>query len=850
MTFLILTFLPHHTSSIFLSLLTIIPERRPAAFKFLQPYIQSSTIPPRHTIVHTAAYNQEFFNALNAYALKVCRSEQQYPILVSFWSSITSEAVSSMLSRSRLGRLELQKQNQEDVLRRVIPWLAEGLAMRHSSDLRIGCYMVLTVLSSNANLSEELITALMEMVVHEWNDVTHAGLICLVILAQKRQASALPKKVSKALIAIEHLADDLVLLSKNYKVGKLVLGLILGKLKRLVRAGDADRLRSIRILMEANLMQPELVAAALRPMLRILQSAPSSASSKDGFDTRSALSDLILCLADSETAGPVTQAALGDMGVETQQLGFSLLGKHAMLKDVPETPEEDVEMHDVGDDTVMAPFEDLAKRIPAQTAFEMSLLSHSESYIFPSLSDTFLIACQSQKNLDAFSELPVLRKSLAQTEPFFVSFFARVWCSHFPTQARIAALRALSKYFSTGQLMADVQVLLPYILHALADPIPSIRRVATELVIALVSSYKAVGTHHSDSLKLPILGKGQIYGQGKESDRLAWLSWQDVGIFLQDWLVPQLEEIRLHADQIGRSIVNALAGTAERQEAENGHQRYKKSLRANVLTWLCSHVVDTPMYAVKARLLPILTRVTKVGQIATVTLLTQFLVTTLANGQSDIKNLCDLEDVDPSRYIDCVMDIATPDDKDSIKLLQDWISNSQTTAEPLLLVAAFRRLRNLWSLFKQQSQDTLGRTMLDLAMGDLHSHSDTVKQREALDFLRTVELSSDTLHSFLQECPSLSESGSKRSAKRRRTASPHSGDGIKYLSLVLEIVESSVKETHFPLLGRLSRIMADLQGYKQRSGIELHYLELLTMNSMRGILEHSGVCSNLLVLCR
>lgn len=57
-------------------------------------------------------------------------------------------------------------------------------------------------------------------------------------------------------------------------------------------------------------------------------------------------------------------------------------------------------------------------------------------------------------------------------------------------------------------------------------------------------------------------------------------------------------------------------------------------------------------------------------------------------------------------------------------------------------------------------------------------------------------------------------------------------------------------EADFPLLGRLFNMIADLQGYKHHTGTQLHYLELLAMNSVRGILERSAVCSSLSLMTR
>ncbi|KAI4142853.1 MAG: hypothetical protein LQ341_003088 [Variospora aurantia] len=845
-TCLILTFLPYHTSPVFLSLLTILPERRHGAFKFLQPYIQSSSIPSRHAIAYTAANNQDFFKALNTYTLRVCRCEQQYPALLSFWSSITSEAVSVMLDHSRLGRPELQKENQEDVLRRVMPPLAEGLAMHHSPDLRVGCYMILTVLGSKTNLSDELLAAMMEMVVHCWKLVTHAGLICLVIMAQQRHSMTLSRKVIKSLLAIEHLIDDLELLNDRYKVEKLVLGLILGILKRLGRPGDFHRIRTIRRLLEANLMQPSLVAAALTSMLCLLQDPASFPHTKDDFHTPSALADLIRCLSNLATVGPIVRSVLDHAETETRQSGFDVL--RGSLVGLPKTT--DVEMQDITITPRKVPFEDLVKRIPTQTAFKKSLLSQSESYIFSSLCDAFVEACQSSKNLHAFLELPVLRKSLASTELFFVSFFVRVWCGPHPIPARVAALNVLSNYLSNEKLLADVQLLLPYLIYVLADSSPSVRRAATEVVVAMAAFYDDVGTLDRHNAKLPILGKCRSYGEGNECDGIAWLPWQTVGIFLQEWLLPRLEECQLHAGRIGGSIANSLSAAAESGEVVNDQQSFKKSLRASVLTSLCSHVANTPIYAVKARLLPMLTGASKNGQAALMPLLNPILAATISRSQGDVEMHCEQDHVDASQYVKCVLEIATPNDEESIKLLQEYISTAPTNTNGLVDVAVFRRLRSIWPHLKAQTQITLAGIMLDLVLSDVCSQSEILRRREALDTLRKVKLSVDTLQSFLRSCPSLSDGRSTRGAKRRRIASPsHTSEAdIRKASLILEVVESSVTKAHLSLLGKLTKLMADFQEYKQHSGIELHYLELLAMNTMRGILENSAVRSDSLFL--
>ncbi|KAL8867073.1 MAG: hypothetical protein Q9174_005898, partial [Haloplaca sp. 1 TL-2023] len=541
-TCFILTFLPYHQLPIFLIMLSILPEQRPAAFKFLHPYIQSSANPPRHTVVHTAAHSQAFLQAFNSNTLGVCRRGQQYPTLLSFWSSINSEAVALMLDRSRLGRAELQKQSHEDVVLRIMPVLIEGLAMRHAPDLQVGCYMILTILSAKTQLSEDVLTGMMDRVVFRWENVAHAGLICLVALAQKRQAVKLPNKTFKAIVSLEHLPEDLALLKKHYRVEKLTLGMILGLLKRLSKAGSAERLRSIRFLLEANLMPSNLVAVALNSMLRLAKGIDPLPHPKDGFDVHSALVDLVLYIADTATVGPTFRLALEEADAEIKQYGNDLLGNRGALELVPVNEDEDEEMEDADDTLQATRYEELTSQIPTRTAFEVSLLSHTDSYIFKSLSDAFLSACQSSKNLHSFSELPVLRKSLAMTEPLYVSFFVRIWCGNYPVSARVAAITTLSNYFKGERLDADVQVLLPYVIYALGDASSMMRQVATELLVILADAYGAVANDaNGGPVTLPILGKGQIYGRENDDQDKGWLTQEVTFKLIRDWLIPHIE---------------------------------------------------------------------------------------------------------------------------------------------------------------------------------------------------------------------------------------------------------------------------------------------------------------------
>ena len=88
---ILLTFLPYHTSHIFPTLLSILPEKLPPSFKFLHPYVASLQSPPRHAILSAAIQNYGFFSAFSHFVLEVTKARYPSAILLGFWASITAQ---------------------------------------------------------------------------------------------------------------------------------------------------------------------------------------------------------------------------------------------------------------------------------------------------------------------------------------------------------------------------------------------------------------------------------------------------------------------------------------------------------------------------------------------------------------------------------------------------------------------------------------------------------------------------------------------------------------------------------------------------------------------------------------
>jgi len=838
---------------IFATLLSILPQNLPPVLKFLHPYTESFACPPRHTIVYTATNNQSFFAAFNSYVLGVCRAGQDYPAILSYWATVATEALAGVIDQSISGRRKVQRQKEEDVLLRILPVLNEGLSMRRVPDLRVGCYMILTVLASKVILKDIVLTAMMEAVAVNWTPTTtHAGLICLAVLAQQRQSAKLPKRVFKAINAIESLENDLKILNEQYRVDNLTLGLVLGTLDRLHEDQDAYQLSFVRTAIESHLMSTPNISAAVKS---ILVTANNSRPSRDGqLDIQGHLADLILRLVDSKEVGSVVQDTIKDTKIDMEHLEAKLQVVLQPADELQPQAIEDVDMDDTEHKSQADDLQKLASHIPTRTAYEISFLSHSESYVFGSLANAFGVASSSSASVRAFTEFPVLRKSLAMTEPLFLSFFARYWCGPYPASSRSAAIACVRDFFDEIEITTDVQALFPYVLYALADPAKLIRRTAAELVMKLTSVCAEKDGEGGMQKDRPILGFLNIYGEGSETKAISWLSNDDTSRLMRDVLVPSLEECRLDELYISRVFAASLNGPDHGRFPRTSLKELKKATRAAILGSLSSHVVNTPLYAVKHRLLSMLNGVEKVGSTSRSKALIPLLVGLEKQDEDRTKELCKREEVDEVLFMDYVAKIVSSNNREGIKILQRMIALDDSSPPVSLRKAAFHRVREIWPSMKHDMQLLMSSTLLDLAVKVSKNPTANDSQIEAMDILRNVPLSSEVLLSFLESLPALSPrpDDGPNNPKRRRTSHGHI-EGypstvnaavevvLRHITTILELVTASKAGTSPKLMHGLFQLLTDLQHSKGTNGTELAYLQSLVLGCMHEIVERSKV---------
>lgn len=848
-----MTFLPFHNTPLFSTVLSILPEDLPPTLRFLNPYIQSLSHPPRHAVVHSASNNRNFLASFSAHVLKSSRFEHPNSTLISFWASIVTEGVALMLDHAHSARRETQRQHQEDIILFMLPILNNGLSVENVPDLRVACYMIMIVLASKVDLGEGVVIAMMEAVASDWSQTSHAGLICLAVLAEQMQTPSLPKKVFKAAIALQSLDGDLLTIRKQYNVDKLSLGLSLGIISRLEKARDESKLRLLRNLLEARLMDDVSSIVVIKSMISAAQMTASDMNSR--FDVQGSLTDLLLRLYDSKNIGKLVQDTLRGSALDLSRSNMSL---QRVLSTQDRTPEQgicDLDMKDTDGQPMTEEFDSLTSRIPTKTAYEISFLSSSESYVFESLLLAFLTASPSAVNRQKFSELPVLRKSLAMTEPLFLSFFIRVWCGPCSPDGRAEAIRTIVDYFGKEALTTDVQLLIPYILYALADPSLKVRRAAGDLVLVLASAYSHADAEKKHDEGRSILGREQIYGQGDETKKVAWLSIKDTARFLTDILVPGLEECLFDEGHVSRLLLEKLNSPRHNKGPNTMHNGLKTSQRLAIFHCLCSHVLYTPLYTVKFRLLQTLNQVSKVGSMSRTKLLLPLLVNAIKQDEHYYDRICSREQLEASQLLNCITSVVSPGDREGIQTLKTIIESPNKEAYPSLKSASLHRIQTIWPMMKTELHSSLAKVLLELALSNAGEELDGGKENEVIETLRVLPLSTAVLKSFAEDLPIISSRLQDKPppSKRRRTGEGQSSESfaldaryldfaIRKITLVLELVEDSHAGRHPELLRGLFQVVSDLQHSQGYRVTAIDYLMVLAMESMIAIIKGARVC--------
>ncbi|KAK1012892.1 snoRNA-binding rRNA-processing protein utp10 [Friedmanniomyces endolithicus] len=781
---LLLTFLPYHTSHIFPTLLSILPDQLPPMFRFLHPYVASLHSPPRHALLAAAINNQGFFSAFSQYALRVARARHHSAVLLGFWASITAQAVNGMVDATRSGREAVRKQREEDVLLRVLPILQSALSIKSVPELYLGACMIMTILATKASIADKVLDAMMDAIAGAWmSQTTEDGLTCLAVIAEEKEHVALPAKVARAVLKADASAGLLQQLSQRHRIDKLVLGIALSGI-------EVGNIPGLVTLIRESAERKRIDLSKLAPQLAL--EVPSGTVDETMPD-----------------APQIEEPS-------AEQPGFTSTGQDMTDLDFTGLPT-------LVDETV-------------------SFLDPAWNATFEAFLSVFETACASGSGFRSVLDLPQLQRSRLAERPAFLTLLARVWSSSQKPSARARALEAAVLEIRAHNTIPalDWQALLPCVIVGLADTSQRARRAAAKLCVAVREAY---GSGAGNTSKTAVMwAKESVYGA--QTARLHSLSAPDAQKFIDSALLPILEDCILDGQHVSRALSESLKGSESNTPSTGGKEAkaMRTSLRSDVCTFLASNVTVTPVLRVKLDLLAVINRVGKVGSDARKKVLLPLVEEWAAMPCEEIKTSCLAEGIAKLDLDRAIIGSMSYRSSDEVSALQE-IAAGGTSSELGLQSIAVKRLGVLFASMKAAGQTALADFLLNVAVGEADVSSDALEALRTIQYTTEVLVSlvgSLPNAADLQDepTPTKKRRTSKSEVSTSRKPEPAMLDAaIRRITLVLEVLEGAHPERHPQLLQGLFHLLGELHQYKTLLGSQLVYLQGLLMGCLLSVVK-------------
>ncbi|PNH72790.1 hypothetical protein VD0001_g4740 [Verticillium dahliae] len=853
---LLTTFLPYHSIPAFVTLLSILPAKIPAEYRFLHPYIRSLTSPPRSVLVHEAIQKSDFLSTLSEYTLEACRHQQQYPTLVSFWGGLMTEAVNGLLENARSGRHAVQKDNDQALLQRLGPVFGEALLMKKVPSMQIATYMAISVFAAKGHFDDGVLSAFMEQIVHGWSHETaRPGLVCLSILAQHRSAKQMSGKVTKALMKVPDLGAVLVDIGRQQRADKLTNGLCIALVERLCKKGDDRGLPVIRAVLTGQVLQEKQIAVVFKSLV-LAAHRLNDEIDPDGQVRKELGSTLIDLSRHTGDSSDIIQSVIqeGDLDVEALEMKLDVSIRQQKVLQAP----EDVDM--TGTRPARAPKLDLHAALERHAAAQEaapplpSCLSASPGDVYDEFGQLFLqIVAQSSEEpafLTTFTQLPTLHRQEAATDCTYAAFFIRIWCGPYPTLARAAALDAVKQGFQAGNAAnTDFQAIIPFCLVALLDSSRKVRRAAADLLIQVEAMSP---TAPAKGKKPRAWGGNGLYPDGV---KVQAMEPEVVSKLLNDVLLPSLEECIMHEDFISTLLHASLDSSAKKADDKKA---LSQSTRQSIFASLASHVVASPLLRVKSSLLALLNQIKGVSSVSRTKVLLPAFRWWAALTADEATVLCQNEQVDPSALHRRFAETVVANDQGGLEFLLSIIQDPASERRPELVRSSFARLRAMWAAMKSDTKSDVSRTMLDIYQnrrntGDEQQQREQQQQQqqqqsvvadEAADLLKNVDLTTDILAHALSAIQAQTRAVTEAPPNKRRRTSTEANRGsqvytpaelnktLRDVTFVLQLVEGSDPKAHPELLHSLFDTLSELQRFGVVVGSELGYLQNLVLTSL------------------
>ena len=837
----LLAFLPYHSTPIFTVLLSIVPEQITPTFRFLRPYVNSSTNPPTHAIIHAATNTPQFFSAFNNHVIRVARHGHQSPMILSFWCSIASQSLEGILFASQSGIPTMRQQRLESALLQILPVLNDALSIKDVPEMGIGACMLTTILTSRSALGDTIIAQLMDAIAVTWTPTTvDARLISLAALVQEMSTGKLSRAVTKRLVELPDLISHLVTISQSFKVDKLAAGLALRCIDRFSKSRNETDLDLIQGSLESRVLKEKQVIKVLTKLFEVVSGLlkPGSESTHEfGITLRNRVAGIVDFLSKSRY-GPALNSVSQNPAIDLTPLEGIL--QVSVMEDVQRSP-EDVKMIDAPSESQVPDVSKILSLLPDDSSSDHSFFETPDTALYQQLVQTLRVVFNVDGGMKSFVAHPALRETFYKTDPTFLTFMASVASSDMPSKIRISALDQIKSHVGPAQSPdADFHVLLPYLLSCLSDDSDSIRCSVAD-VVSLIASSSSI----SDRKKLPTWGSTSLYSQDSEQYSL---SQTDTKAFCS--ILPRsLEELAIDVSGIFKVLKKRLSKPKSNSETTTNHGLSTKSREA-IVEFIATHAVETNLLRVKVTLLDFLSSMGKASSKARSEIVMTAFRKWVAKPAEVMESLCSAQAVRRRTVLKAFLHCITPKDGVGLEFVAEFLNGGMTEAEDVKELHS--RIAAIWPSLGSEHRSKILNQMLETGLG---ASNDAARSgpSEALSTLRSLPLLPEDLAYLLELLPNASPITSSSASKRRRVTrnesskfeqSPHETmRALEKYAVVLEIIEASGPELHPDLLGSLFSVLGELQNFGIQTDSNLGYLKTLTVNSLLSIVDRLKVSS-------
>ena len=805
----------------------------PSVYHFLSPYAKSRKEVPRHLLVYQATQNRDFITTISRYTLDACKKQQGHRTLILFWGLLITQALVARLDRERTGWRGKQLVNDQTTLKLFAPILGEAITMNSVPDVQVSAYIATIIYAKKGDLQDSALSAFMEQIVATWShDTVGPGIQCLAILAQQRSPKKLPKRVVKELLKIPDLPRALVRVKQTLEVDRLANGICLSLIEQLDKTARTSGLSTIDAILHSGLLKPVQTSVIFKAVLAEARRY-SNVSDASGEAKKSSLGSILTRLSQAPgDLGDIIQKTISDAEFDMDQLEMELsmaLRRSKKHLDSPARPEFEKIPSRVSE---TLPFEErlrsLLEKLSSTKSRPSSCLVCPTNTVFDDACEAFLILAAEGRDTSQLDELAIMAQADASEDPFYLSFFMRIWCGPHPVLARVSAIDRVKRWLKSQQDSSrDFQALIPYTIAALGDPSKKVRRAAADLFAVLGGKYDSKATFGG------VWGAESLYGQTQLDAPSSFSAFDCAKLALR--VIEALEECILSADHIQVVIKGCLESTKRSETPER--KRFSQSLRLATLSFLSFHAIRSPMLSFKSRILGALNQVRGVSSTSRTSLLLPILQGWIALSPHEATQLAESEQLDESDVNAAFVGITVPNDKSGLNVLFQALKCNPTDEREDLVKTVFSHLKKLWPSMKAEIQWHTAETMMNLSFGNGMISNQVIG--EAMYLLRHVELNSQILGSFLEENPAQPLprkarrlSGSSSGGKPNVELEHNMHDIVSKTTFVLELVEGSNPRQHPELLDTLFGTLSELHHYKTFIGSELGYLQNIVLKSL------------------